>query len=154
MHPLPACNSAIALQYPPRFGESLSIGDRFGQLTALWNHAMPDNPYAAPQAPPRNRQRFEWIRLLVAVVLLAFGLLIGFGAARHFILLFSGPGPGREIAAFGFPAIATAAAGFMTSAIAVARGRSWLAAAGAAIVFVGIGGWYLFLYAVTAGWFQ
>jgi hypothetical protein len=114
---------------------------------------MPDNPYAAPQAPPRAGKRSEGIRLLVALLLLAFGLLTGFGAARHFILLFSGPGPGREIAAFGFPAFAAAAVGFTTTAIAIARRRLRLAVAGAALVFIGIGGWYLFLYAVTAGWF-
>jgi hypothetical protein len=132
---------------------STTITDRAALVRAT-NHGMSDNPYHAPQTPQPDGTRFELIRVSIALVLLAFGLLTGIGAARHFLSLFSGPGPGREIGAFGFPAFGTATAGFVTSAIGIARSRAKLAAAGVALILLGIGGWYLFLYAVMAGWFQ
>jgi hypothetical protein len=113
-----------------------------------------DNPYRAPQTDSPVGDRFGFARVAVAVLIAAFGVLPAIAAVRHFLALFSGPGPGRDIAAFGFPAFAAVAVGCFTGALGIARGGWKLLATGTVLFVLGFGGWNLFLYAVMAGWFQ
>ena len=115
---------------------------------------MPENPYRAPQTPSPAGSRFNSIRVAGAIVMTLFGVLTGFLAAHHLRLLFSGPGPARDIAAYGFPSFTLAAIGGLLSAVALARGQMKLATAGFVFFLLGSGGWFLFLYAVMAGWFH
>jgi hypothetical protein len=73
-------------------------------------------------ASPANA-RFGAVRIAVAILVTAIGILTGIVAARHFLSLFSGPGPVRDVAAFGFPTSATAAIGCVSCALGIARGR-------------------------------
>jgi hypothetical protein len=114
---------------------------------------MAENPYSAPEAVSPAERPFQWIRVTVAASVAYFGVLTGIGAARHFLALFSGPGPDRDVAAFAFPLFAIAAVGCVIGALGVARRRTKLTITGISLFTLGVGGWYLFLYAVTARWF-
>jgi hypothetical protein len=112
-----------------------------------------ENPYQAPEAAVPAGKQAVVFRVIIAALVAVLGIATGALAVQHAGLLLRAD-PVRNIAMFGFPLFTTAAAGSMILAYAIASRRRRGALIGAILMAVGIGGWFLFLYGNSAGWFQ
>ncbi len=115
---------------------------------------MDENPYQAPAAAAPVGKQWVLVRLIVAALFAGLGIATGALAVHQAGLLLGRPGPQREVAMYGFPAFTIASVGCFLLAIGIASRKRRVSWIGAILFVAGIGGWFLFLYALSAGWFQ